>query len=118
VSGPEAVWRAALAEGRFMLQRGVASGRAFFPPRLAEPGTGEAVEWFEACGRGEVYSVTVIGRKPPEPAYAVVLVELEEGPRLMSRVEGVAADAVTIGMKLTARIIDEAGTPLLVFDPA
>jgi len=111
--GPEAVWRAALAEGRLLLQRGVASGRAFFPPRSAEPGTGDAVEWFEASGAGKVYSVTVIGRKPPEPPYHVALITLAEGPRLMSRVEGVAEPA--IGLTVKARIVEEDGQPLLVF---
>jgi uncharacterized OB-fold protein len=116
-SGPEAHWRAALADGRLLLQRGVETGRAFFPPRAFEPGTGGAVEWFEACGRGTVYAVTVVGQKPPEPDYAVVLVELEEGPRLMSRVEGVAAADVRIGMPVRARILADA-PPLLVFEAA
>jgi len=115
MSGAEAVWRAALAEGRFLLQRGVASGRAFFPPRGFEPGTGGDVEWFEASGLGEVYSVTVIYPKPPAQAYAAVLVTLAEGPRLMSRV--VAEEAV-IGMKVRARILEEDGAALLVFEPA
>jgi uncharacterized OB-fold protein len=115
--GPEAQWRAALAEGRLLLQRGVASGRAFFPPRAFEPGTGQAVEWFEASGLGEVYSVTVIGRKPPEPAYHVALIALDEGPRLMSRVEGMAAEDVAIGLRVRARILAE-DPPLLVFEPA
>jgi uncharacterized OB-fold protein len=118
VNGPEAHWRAALADGRLLLQRGVVSGKAFFPPRLAEPGTGGAAEWVEASGRGVVYSVTVISRKPPEADYAVVLIELEEGPRLMSRVDGVAADSVVIGMDVRARIIETEGAPLLVFEAA
>ncbi len=116
--GPEAHWRAALADGSFLLQRGRQSGRAFFPPRIAEPGTGDETEWFEACGEGTVYSVTIIGQKPPAVPYAVVLVELAEGPRLMSRVEGVAPEAIAIGMAVKARIIREGDAPLLVFDPA
>lgn len=116
MSGPEAIWRAALADGRFLLQRGMASGRAYFPPRAAEPGTGDAVEWFEASGLGEVYSVTVIHAKPPQPNHHVALITLAEGPRLMSRVEGVAEPA--IGLKVKARIVEEDGQPLLVFVPA
>ena len=114
MSGAEAVWRAALTEGRFLLQRGVASGRAFFPPRGFAPGTGEDVEWFEASGLGEVYSVTMIYPKPPAEAYAVALVTLAEGPRLMSRV---LAEDVVIGMAVRARILDEDGAALLVFAP-
>ena len=59
--GPEATWRKALAEGRLLLQRAKGSGTVFFPPRWAEPGTGETdLEWIEAAGLGTVYSVTVI----------------------------------------------------------
>ncbi len=116
-AGPEAQWRAALAGGRFLLQRGRASGRAFFPPRIAEPGTGDDAEWFEASGRGIVYSTTVIGPKPPALPYAVVIVELAEGPRLMSRIDGIAPESIAIGMPVKARIATEADSPILVFEP-
>ncbi len=116
--GPEAQWRAALAEGRFLLQRARASGRVFFPPRLAEPGTGDGdLEWIEASGLGTIYSVTVISQRPPTPPYAVVLVDLDEGARMMSRVEAMEPDAIRIGMRVRARIAQQDGAPLLVFDP-
>jgi uncharacterized OB-fold protein len=118
-TGPEAHWRAALAEGRFLLQRARSSGTVIFPPRLAEPGTGDTeLDWFEASGLGTVHAVTVISRKPPESPYNVVLIELDEHVRLMSRVEGVVPDAITIGMRVRARIGEEDGTPLLLFEPA
>ncbi|API60292.1 hypothetical protein BSL82_14165 [Tardibacter chloracetimidivorans] len=115
---PEAVWRAALAEGRFLLQRAQSTGTRYFPPRVMEPGTGETdLEWVEAMGTGTVYSVSVIGRKPPAAPYHVALIDLDEGPRLMSRVEGMAAEDVRIGMKVKARVAQEDETPILVFDP-
>ncbi|MBB4632410.1 Zn-ribbon domain-containing OB-fold protein [Sphingosinicella soli] len=115
---PEAVWTAALAEGRFLLQRAQSTGTRIFPPRVMEPGTGETdLEWIEAMGTGTVYSVTVIGRKPPADPYHVALIDLDEGPRLMSRVEGVDAEAVHIGMRVKSRVAQEDGTPILVFDP-
>ncbi|MDB5721085.1 MAG: hypothetical protein JWP15_1703 [Alphaproteobacteria bacterium] len=117
MSGPEAHWRASLDSGRFLIQRSVNGGEAVFPPRIAAPGSGEALEWVEACGLGTVYSVTIIGRRPPEPDYNVVLVDLDEGVRMMSRVEGVEPGAVRIGMRVAARIIREDDKPLLVFDP-
>jgi uncharacterized protein len=117
--GPEQHWRDALAEGKLLLQRARTSGTVFFPPRLAEPGVGdEELDWIEASGMGTVHAVTVIGRKPPEPAYNVVLVDLDEHVRLMSRVDGVAAEDVRIGMRVRARITEEAGAPLLVFEVA
>lgn len=119
MSGPEATWRAALAEGRFLLQRAGASGALFFPPRLMEPRTGDAdVEWVEASGLGTVYSFTVVSQRPPAEPYAVVLIDLDEGPRLMSRVEGVPAVEVTIGLRVRARVGRDGDAPVLVFDPA
>ena len=115
---PEKQYNEFLAQGRFMLLRAKASGRCMFYPRVAEPLTGDTdLEWVEASGRGQVYSATVVRRKPPEADYNVVLVDLEEGPRLMSRVDGIAAAEVRIGMLVQARIIEEEQRPLLVFEP-
>lgn len=115
--GPEAEWRAALGEGRFLLQRARASGACFFPPRMAEPGTGDTDwEWIEASGDGSVYAVTIVHPRPPAAPYNVVLVDLAEGVRMMSRVEGNAP--VAIGMNVRARVDRSGGEPLILFDPA
>lgn len=114
---PEAHWRTALGEGRFLLQREATTGRCFFPPRLAGPGA-EPLEWIEAEGRGTVHAVTVIHPRPPREPYNVVLIDLAEGPRMMSRIEGVAADEITIGMPVRAAIATDGDGPLVVFHPA
>lgn len=121
VSGvrPEQEYLAHLEAGRFMLLRSRASGKCMFYPRVAEPGTGNTdLEWVEASGEGTVYSTTAVGQKPPKEAYNVALIDLAEGPRMMSRVEGMPADEVRIGMKVKARIAREGDRPLVVFDPA
>jgi uncharacterized OB-fold protein len=116
---PEEEWRAYLAQGRFMLQRAAGSGRHIFYPRVAEPGTGDmTLDWVEATGAGTVHAVTVVRRKPPAPDYNVVLVDLAEGPRMMSQIVDIAPDAVHIGMAVRARIDQVDGQPLLVFVPA
>ena len=115
---PDEDFRRFLAEGRFMIQRSKETGRHVFFPRAVEPGTGAELEWVEASGRGVVHAVTVVRKRPPEPSYNVVLVDLEEGPRLMSRVEGVEPDAVPIGMAVQASIVEQEGEPVLVFTPA
>lgn len=118
-ASPEAEYFAYLAEGQFMLQRSASSGAFLFYPRLAEPGTGaQDLEWRPASGCGVVYAVTVITRKPPEAPYNVVLVDLEEGPRMMSRVEGIDPTKVRIGMAVVARIATEDDGPIVVFDVA
>lgn len=119
VTHPDAEFRAFLAEGRFMIQRSKSSGAHVFYPRAVAPGTGARdLEWVQASGCGVVYSTTVVRKKPPEPSYNVVLVDLAEGPRMMSRVEGVDPAAVAIGMAVQARIVDQDGEPVVVFDVA
>lgn len=117
---PDAEFKAFLEEDRFMIQRSASSGRHVFYPRVIAPGTGaDDLEWVQACGRGTVYSTTVVRTKPPKPDYNVVLIELAEGPRMMSRVEGVEPADVAIGMAVQARITsdDEHGA-YVVFDLA
>lgn len=108
-----------LAAGRFMLQRSRSSGAFVFYPRVAEPATGARdLEWAPASGGGEVYAVTVIQPKPPAAAYNVAIVELDEGPRMMSRVDGIEAHSVKIGQRVKARIAEIDAQPAIVFDAA
>jgi len=117
VTHPDAEFRAFLMEGRFMIQRSKGDGAYVFYPRVIAPGTGARdLEWVPASGRGVVYSTTVVRKKPPEPSYNVALIDLAEGPRMMSRVEGLDPAAVAIGMAVQARIIDQDGEPVVVFD--
>lgn len=97
-----AYWTAA-AEGRLVFRRCADCGRAHFPPRRLCPSCwSERLEWAEACGRGTVYTCTVM-RRAPAPAFAarvpyvVALVDLDEGPRVMANVVGEGALAVAIG---------------------
>lgn len=116
--GPEAQWRAFLAQGRFMIQRSRSSGRFVFYPRVMAPGTGETdLEWVPASGEGVVYATTA--NRSKEGAANIAIIELAEGPRMMSRVEGVPADAVRVGDRVRARIATlEDSTLNIVFDPA
>lgn len=115
---PEQEYFAHLAQGRFMLQRSRASGQCFFYPRVAAPVTGDRdLEWVPASGRGTVHATTIVRPKPPQQPYNVVLVDLEEGVRVMSRVEGIAPEAVKIGMPVQARIGTQDEKPILLFDP-
>lgn len=113
---PETRWRTALAEGRLLLQR-APDGSAVFPPRLAAPGSGGPLEWFEASGRGRVYTLSWINRKPPAEPYHVALIDLDEGARLMSRVEGVTPETLAIGMRVEAFVDHDGDAPLLLFRP-
>lgn len=117
-SGPEAQWRAHLAAGRFMIQRDPATGTHVFHPRAVAPGTGGALEWVEASGRGTVHATTINRRRPEKGGDVhICLVDLAEGPRMMSRVVGIAPDEVRIGMPVRAKIDRIDGEPAVVFVP-
>jgi uncharacterized protein len=63
-----------------------------------------------SAGAGVVYATTVVHRPDEEP-YNVCLVDLDEGVRAMGRVEGVAPEDVTIGLRVQAQIGDD-GVPV------
>jgi uncharacterized OB-fold protein len=113
--GPEAQFKAFLAEGRFMIQRSRSTGRYVFYPRVAVPGSGETdLEWVPASGDGAVYSITV--NRTRDGSYNIALIDLAEGPRMMSGVEGV--ETVPLGTKVKARIAAIDGVPAIVFNIA
>ncbi|MBV8650504.1 MAG: OB-fold domain-containing protein, partial [Alphaproteobacteria bacterium] len=91
-------------EGRFLLQRSRSTGKYVFPPRVAAPGEGtDDLEWREASGLGHVYALTIVSRRPERGGdYNIVLVELDEGPRMMSRVIDIDPGKVRIGMRVEA----------------
>lgn len=103
-----------------MLQRSFRTGAWVYYPRSVAPVTGEDLEWAKPSGLGTVYSTTSVRKRPPEPALNVALIDLDEGPRMMSRVEGIDSQDVRIGMRVQARIVagDSEETPhLVVFHP-
>ncbi len=116
---PLAVYQAHLDKGELAYQWDKAASRAVFYPRMLCPHCGAAaLSWQTPDGRGTVYSTTVVRRKPEAGGdYNVALVDLAEGVRLMSRVEGVAPDAVRIGMAVRAQVAVTEGRGLLVFVP-
>lgn len=117
-ASPLEQYRSRLAQGElaFQVDEG---GRALFYPRVAAPaGYRGELRWATSAGLGTVYATTFISPKG-EPAYNVVLIDLDEGFRLMSRVESIPADQVRIGMRVKVRIHPAEGDegPYPVFDP-
>lgn len=114
---PMAAYEGHLREGRLPYQYSPAARAVVFPPRIACPQTGGALVWRFSSGLGTVHSATVVhGREGP--SHNVALVDLDEGFRLMSRVDLPDPRAVRIGMRVRARIERPAeGLPFPVFDP-
>ena len=118
--GPDAVFAAKLAEGVFEIQKCGSCGTHVFHPRVICPACGSAnLEWVTPSGKATVYARTVVRRKPERGGdYNVVLVDLEEGVRMMSRVDGVAHDEIAAGLKVIASIGEGAdGQSAVVFRP-
>lgn len=114
--GADALYQEALANGRFVIQRCSACTHHVFYPRQLCPHCGaDTLQWVEPSGRGTVYSTTTVRLNPAAP-HEVSLIELEEGVRLMSRVRNVAPGELAIGTRVTATVVRENDTALLVFD--
>ena len=115
-TAPLDVYMAHLARGELAFQR-TRDGTPVFFPRLVAPGSGETeLQWHVSAGIGTVYTATTIHPKG-EPAYNVSLIDMDEGFRLMSRVEGIDPAMIKIGMRVRVRISQDGdGTPMPVFD--
>jgi uncharacterized protein len=122
--GLAADWYAHLARGELRFQRCVGCGRWRHPPRHLCPACGSAAWfWTVADGRGVLFSWTVT-HQAMHPAfadaapYAVVVVELDEGVRVVSGVRGLEPADLHLGLRLRAEIdrVDDA-IGLLYFGP-
>nr|WP_233154875.1 Zn-ribbon domain-containing OB-fold protein [Candidimonas nitroreducens] len=109
-----------LRRGHFMIQRCSVTGNGVFYPRVISPYSGKStLEWIEASGTGTVYSTTVVHRKPERGGnYNLALIDLDEGGRMMSRVEDIDPAEVRIGMRVRADIVEQGGEPVVVFRQA
>lgn len=108
MAGPEKIYQDKLAQGVFEIQRCTTCSKHVFYPRVLCPHCGgDQLEWKPPSGRGTVYSTTVVRRKEADGGdYNVALIDLDEGPRMMSRVVTVQPSAVRIGMAVQARVSD------------
>ncbi len=114
---PGAAFEAFLRAGEIRLQSCQRCGRQIFFPRTLCPHCGSnALEWRIASGHGTVYSTTIVRQRPDRGGdYNVAIIELAEGARILSRVEGVKPSEVRINMAVTAFIGEIAGTPQILF---
>ncbi len=95
---------AAAREGRLVVERCTACGRRRFPPReICSACLGRQAEWVTASGRGRVVSFNVMHQVyhpgfAAEVPYAVALVELEDGGRMLTNVVDCSLDRLRIGL--------------------
>lgn len=111
-------------EGELRIQRCGACGKAYFPPRPHCPECGARdVRVERASGRAKLLSYVInhLGAPGMEPPFAVAIVELEEGPRMMSNILGCpqTPEALVLDMPLEVtfeKLTDEITLPQ--FKPA
>jgi uncharacterized OB-fold protein len=109
------VYRRYLESGVLGFQRCAGCGAAVFYPRVLCPVCGGAdLTWETSSGRGVVYATTAVYRRDGDP-YNVVLVDLEDGFRMMSRVDGVPPERVAVGTRVMLRLEPTDDGPLPVF---
>lgn len=118
--GPDQLFQRALAEGEILLPKCDDCGAYHFFPRVLCPHChGAAISWKQATGKGRVYTTTVVRRSQNRGGdYNVCMVELQEGVRMMSRVEGIAPGEVAIDMAVTAFVGEAEGAPAVLFKPS
>ena len=117
-------WDAAREE-RLLVRRCAGCGEAhFYPRRFCPLCWSEDVAWEDASGRATLYTWSVVhsndlppfGEKVP---YVAAVVDLHEGPRMMTNIVDCDAEALTVGMELSVAFeqrTDDVTVP--VFRPA
>ena len=118
-SSPLATYISYLERGELAYQFSPSFGGAVFYPRVIAPKTGkDDLEWRVSKGLGTVHATTVVHPQQGAP-YNVALIDVDEGFRMMSRVEDIPPTEVHIGHRVKFRVHPAEGDehPYPVFTP-
>ena len=97
------------AKGELRLQRCLKCGAYRHPPSpICQDCLSPDHEWIATSGRGTVYTFVIVHRAfnpawESEVPYVVAVIELAEGPHILSNVVDVSVNAVHIGMPVKVR---------------
>jgi uncharacterized OB-fold protein len=117
VGGPHEAYLALLAEGILGFQACGSCAGAVFPPRGRCSHCGaDVLTWRASAGRGTVSSTTVLSPRD-KPPYAVVLIDLDEGYRMMSRIDRADAEPARIDDRVYVRFEPAGDDVLPMFAP-
>lgn len=107
----------ATREGKLLLARCKACATVIWYPRAFCPECSSFdVDWFEASGRGRVYSYTINRRGQGDYrdlSYVLAYVELEEGPRMLTNIVNCDVDDVAVGQAVQLVFHDTPAGPAL-----
>lgn len=111
--------------GELRVQRCTDCSQAYLYPRPRCPQCGSAnVTWIKTAGRGSLHSYVISHMAAPgwegEVPYVIAVVKLDEGPRMLSNLRGVAADPAALELDMPLEVVFEArGNMMLpLFKPA
>jgi uncharacterized OB-fold protein len=95
-------WHAALERKLLIRKCNQCSAFHFMPRHLCPECWSDDLEWVQSSGTGSVYSFSIIRRAPLESfsgnvPYVIALIELDEGPRMVTNILGSNALTVKIG---------------------
>jgi uncharacterized OB-fold protein len=114
---PLSTYRSYLRKHQLAYQYDRYSKKAVFFPKVVAPGSGQELEWKVSEGTGTVYATTYVQPKDGK-AYNIALIDLAEGFRLMSRVEGISPEKVSIGMRVKIKVAGaDSDEPYPIFVP-
>jgi len=118
--GAEKQFRDGLNKGEFNIQQCESCKKHVFYPRTLCTNCGSPkLVWKRAAGTGTVYSTTTERYKPEAGGDKnIAVVQLDEGPRLMTRITDIAPADVKIGMRVSAHIGEADGIKLIYFRKA
>lgn len=93
------------AEGKLMGVKCEGCGALYsLPKRVCSKCGSKKLSWFPLRGTGKLVSYTMIHVAPPafqgEAPYALGMVELDEGVRLLSRIKEVKFEELKVGMRV------------------
>ena len=97
-------------EGRLKLQRCVDCSGVYFPPRPFCPSCiSKNIEVFDASGKATLYSYVINHREHPahDGAYSIAVVELAEGPRMMTNIVNVAQTPEALILDMPLEVVFE-----------
>ena len=103
---------AKVGKHQLWIQRCVDCIKPFFYPRMVCPNClSDNIEWFEVSGRGFLYSYMINHRPPPgfeeDAPYAIAIVQLEEGPRMMSNIVGIENTPENLILDMPLKVVFE-----------
>ena len=116
-----------LREEKLMLPKCGDCGTAFFYPRILCPKChSRNVGWVQASGKGKLYSFEIAYRTfnpafKVEAPFILAMVELEEGPRMMSNLINIEPDPALVKCDMPVEVVFEKQTDevtLALFQPA